>query len=61
MVFRERKRMNNYSALKKNLPFVSTWKDLEGIVLSKISQKKKTNTVLFHSWWNLKQTNKSQK
>ena len=35
-----------YSAIKKNgtLPFVSTWMDLEGIMLNEISQKK-TNTV----------------
>ena len=35
-----------YSAIKKNgiLPFVTTWMDLEGIMLNEISQKK-TNTV----------------
>ena len=33
--------MEDYSAIKKNeiLPFVTTWKDLEGIMLSKISEK----------------------
>ena len=39
--------MDNYSAIKnKNevLPFVTTWMDSEGIVLSEISQRKK-NTV----------------
>ena len=32
-----------YSAIKKNkiLPFVATWMDLEGIMLSEISQTKK--------------------
>ena len=32
-----------YSAIKKNetLPFVTTWMDLEGIMLSEISQKEK--------------------
>ena len=41
--------MGYYSAIKKNevLPFVTTWMDLEGIVLSEISQTK-TNTVCFH-------------
>ena len=32
-----------YSALKKNeiFPFVTTWMDLEGIILSKVSQTKR--------------------
>ena len=32
-----------YSAIKKNeiLPFTSTWMDLEGIILSEISQAEK--------------------
>ena len=36
-----------YSAVKKNeiLPFTATWMDLEGIMLSEISQIK-TNTIL---------------
>ena len=35
-----------YLAIKKNeiLPLVATWMDLEGIILSEISQRK-TNTV----------------
>ena len=41
--------MENYSALKKNeiLPFAATWVDLEGIMLSEISQteKVKYNTI----------------
>ena len=39
--------MEYYSAIKKNenLPFAATWVDLEGIVLSEISQTDKTNTV----------------
>ena len=34
--------MEYYSAIKKNgiLPFATTWMDLEGIMLSEISQKK---------------------
>ena len=38
--------MEYYSAIKKNeiLPFATTWIELEGIMLSKISQKK-TNIV----------------
>ena len=34
---------------KEILTFVTTWMDLEGIILSEISQsEKKTNTVWFH-------------
>ena len=38
--------MEYYSVIKKNeiLPFVTTWMDLEGIMLSEISQRK-TSTV----------------
>ena len=38
--------MEYYSAIKKNeiMPFAATWMDLEGIMLSEISQRK-TNTV----------------
>ena len=38
--------MEYYSAIKKNeiLPFAATWMDLEGIMLSKMSQRK-TNTM----------------
>ena len=40
------------------LPFVTTWMDLECIMLSEISQTK-TNTVRFHSYvYFKKQTNK---
>ena len=37
--------MEYYSAIKKNetLPFATTWMDLEGIMLSEISLKNKTN------------------
>lgn len=39
--------MEYYSALKykENLPFVTTWNNLESIVLSEINQ---TNTVQYH-------------
>ena len=38
---------NFYSAIKKNiiLPSVTTWIDLEGVMLSEISQTEKTNTT----------------
>ena len=38
--------MNYYSAIRKNeiLPFVTTWMDLEGIMVSEIRQQK-TNTI----------------
>ena len=43
-------RLDCYSNIKENeiLPFVAAWMDLEGIMLSEISQRK-THTVLFHS------------
>ena len=42
--------MEYYSAIKNNeiLPFATTWMDLEGIMLSEISQTRKTNTILYH-------------
>ena len=41
--------MKHYSAIKENeiLPFVTTWMDLDDIMLHEISQRK-TNTVWFH-------------
>ena len=38
--------MKYYSAIKKNktLPSIATWMDLEGMMLSEISQIGKTNT-----------------
>ena len=38
-----------YSAINKNeiLPFATTWMDLEGIMLSEISQRK-SNTLCYH-------------
>ena len=50
--------MEYYSALKNNeiLPFAATWMDLEGIVLSEISQRK-TNTVWYHLYVESKKYN----
>ena len=47
--------MEYYSAIKKNeiLPFATTWMDLEGIMLSEISQTK-TNTVCYHLYDEIK-------
>ena len=41
--------MEYYSAVIKNeiLPFATTWIELEGIMISEISQTK-TNTIRFH-------------
>ena len=41
--------MEYYSTIKKNenLPFATTWMDLEGIVLSEVSYRK-TNAVRYH-------------
>ena len=43
--------MEYYSAIKQNeiLLFVTSWINLEGIMLSEISQAK-TNSILFHSY-----------
>ena len=43
--------MEYYSAMKKNeiLPLTSTWMELEGIMLSEISQRK-TNIIWLHSY-----------
>ena len=51
--------MKYYSAIKKNeiLPFAATWMDLEGIMLSEISQRK-TNTVWYHLYVESKKYNK---
>ena len=51
--------MEYYSAIEKNeiLPFAATWMDLEGIMLSEISQTK-TNALCYHLYVeSKKQTN----
>ena len=51
--------MEYYSAIKKNetLPFAAMWMDLEGIMLSEISQRK-TNTVWYHLYVESKKYNR---
>ena len=47
--------MEYYSAVKKNelLTFVTTWIDLEGIVLSEISQTEKDKYCMISLIWGL--------
>ena len=54
--------MEYYSTIKKNeiLPLATTWKDLEGIMPSEISQRK-TNTVWFHLYVEPKKTKQMNK
>ena len=44
--------MEYYSAIRndKYPPFVSTWMDLEGIMLSEVSQSEKDKHYMFHSY-----------
>ena len=54
--------MEYYSAIKKNeiLPFATTWMELEGIMLSEISQSEKDKyhmTSLIWGIYNTKQMN----
>ncbi|KAF0874587.1 LORF2 protein, partial [Crocuta crocuta] len=44
-----------YLAMRKNeiLPFATTWMELEGVMLSKISQSKKDRYHVFTHMWNL--------
>ena len=48
-----------YLAIKKNeiLPFTTMWMELEGIMLSEISQRK-TNIISFHSYEDFKRQNR---
>ena len=47
-----------YSAIKKNeiLPFAATWMDLEGIMLSEMSDRERQILCDFTYMWNLKNT-----
>ena len=51
--------MEYYSSIKKNeiLPFATTWMELEGIMLSEISQRK-TNIIGLHSYEDFKRQNR---
>ena len=51
--------MQYYSAIKKNeiLPFGTTWMELEGIMLSEISQRK-TKIIWLHSYEDSKRQNR---
>ena len=50
--------MDYYSAIKKNeiLPFAAIWMDLEGIMLSEISQRERQVSYNITYMWNLKNT-----
>ena len=54
--------MDYHSAIKKSeiVPFVTAWMDLEGIMLSEISQRK-TNTTWFHLYVESKEQNTHKK
>ena len=51
--------MEYYLAIKKNeiLPFAATWVELEGIILSEISQRK-TKIIWLHSYEGSKRQNR---
>ena len=49
--------MEYYSAIKRKiLPFVATWMDLDGIMLSEINQTEKDKYCITSFTWNLKNT-----
>ena len=52
-------KMGYYSGIKTNeiLPFVTTWMDLEGIMLSEISQTQKDKYCIIAHTWSLKKLN----
>ena len=51
--------MEYYAAMKTNefMSFVGTWMNLETIILSKLTQNRKSNTTCSHSWWVLNNEN----
>ena len=52
--------MEYYSAIKKNeiLPLATTWMELEGIMLSEISQSEKDKIIRLHSYEDFKRQNR---
>ena len=48
--------MEYHSAMKKKevLPFATTWMDLEGIMLSEISQAEKNKYQMISLMWNIR-------
>ena len=48
--------MENYAAIKRNkiLPFAATWMDLEGIMLSEMSDRERQILYVIIYMWNLK-------
>ena len=52
--------MEYYSVIKKNeiLPFVATWMDVEGFILSEISQTENDKSVQCHVYAESKKYNK---
>ena len=52
--------MEYYTAIKRNenLPFAATWMDLEGIMLTEISQTQKDKSCMISHMWNPKIYNK---
>ena len=51
-----------YSAIKENenLPFATTWMNLEGIMLTEISQTEKDKYYVLSHIWNLKKKKKNE-
>ena len=46
---------------KEILPFVTTWMDLKGTILSEKVRQRKTNTISSHLYMESKKTNKQNK
>ena len=54
--------MEYYSAIKKTeiMPFAATWRDLESVILSEVSQTEKEKSYDIPYMWNLKRMARSQ-
>ena len=52
--------MEYYLAMRKNeiMPFAAMWMELEGIMLSEISQSEKIDIICFHSYVDLEKFNR---